>query len=284
MLSPGVRTDSETSKEMGGVSAGIEGATSYGVPARLAPESYPGPVPGYSYVLVGTQVLPLETQAHAVLRFVDDVLRQAGASPLAGRIPVAAYGANASPPQLVWKFRNALPEVAIPVLRGRIRGLRLAFSAHVNRWGYMPAAVRASDRLGEELATFVTFLDPEQVARMDKTEPNYERVTIGHPGGDSILLLDSGEELRMCSLYRTRHGVLDLDAADDEGLASQRELRRRIAVKLRESDAAGLDLLGIQRFADDESTDIVLGELGPIAKAHLRVGDGLDPYIMSGGG
>jgi hypothetical protein len=193
-------------------------------------------------------------------------------------MPALAVASNASPTQLVSKFSAPPTDLAIPVARAWVRGLELAFSGHVNRWGYIPAAVRAADS-DVEVDMFVTFLDRDQLAVMDATEPNYERVILRHPEGERIVRLESGEELEACVLYRTRHGVLDIDATDDEGLVSQQELRRRIKDRLVESAGRELDVLEIQRFADSDWSDVVLADFPQISAANMIVADGLERYI-----
>lgn len=257
-------------------------------------------MPDESYLLLGEDVLPLEPardrrlgswrvgeipggtrstrEASGSASSLDDALSAANATPLDDRVPALAVASNASPAQLMSKLSAPPTDLAIPVARAWLRGLELAFSGHVNRWGYVPAAVRAADA-DTEVDVFVTFLDAEQLAVMDATEPNYERVMVRHPNGEGLVRLESGEELKACALYRTRHGVLDLDVADNGGLVSQRELRRRIKDRLVESEGLGLDVLEIQRFADSDWSDVVLADFPQISAANMIVPDELEPYV-----
>ena len=166
------------------------------------PLSYPGLIPPFSYVLTGPRSLEPAS---------------AGAS-LAGRHPVIALGSNAAPAQLARKFFPL--GSAVPVLRASAAGLRVLPSAHLGIHGYIASA----PSIGQGAApVFVTFLDPEQLIRLDETEPNYVRSA--WPG----VRLASGEWLDSCDIYFSKHGVItDPRVLTCGALPSQPELLGRV--------------------------------------------------------
>ena len=82
----------------------------------MVPESYPGDCPPGHYLLCGDQILPLEENyagngydlftAPGERVDLDAFLAESGASPVAERFPVLAYGANRNPGTLAIKFRH----------------------------------------------------------------------------------------------------------------------------------------------------------------------------------
>lgn len=269
-------------------------ASSYGKPPKEVPESYPGALPQTSYLLLGDEVLPLEfAKGRRLGRWrirgttasrdsqdegvpLDDGLLRAKAVPVDVRTPVLAVGSNASPSQLVKKLAQ-FGDLDIPVVRASTLGLDLAFSAHINPAGYIPAAVRCA--AGRRLHVWVTLLDDDQLKAMDSTEPNYERVLIANPEG-AVVELESGEKLAACSVYRTRWGVLDLEASDADGLISQRALRRRIESRCLEVIDSAPTLPGFDEVPQ-ATLAVLLSEVPEIARSKLVVDDGLDALVLT---
>ncbi|HEX2148974.1 MAG TPA: hypothetical protein VHI31_02195, partial [Actinomycetota bacterium] len=163
-------------------------------------------------------------------------------------------------------------DVAIPVVRAHVFGVRLAFSAHINPTGYIPAGVRVAEEPDRPLRTWVTFLDDAQLRLMDSTEPSYLRVSLVHPSGRSILELESGEALQSCDVYRTRRSVLDLEASGPAGLISQADLRQLIATRCA---AAALP----ETWSRTNGARVLLADVVEIASSGLVVGDGLEALI-----
>jgi len=89
--------------------------------------AYPYDPPAGSFVQLGDRTLPVPPQE------VD----------VDGRRALLAYGANASPEALTRKLAGLPPE-PIAVLRVALRGWDVVYSAHVTRYGSVPAAVVAS--------------------------------------------------------------------------------------------------------------------------------------------
>lgn len=260
---------------------GVQVST-FGQPALDEPTLYPGPTPEHSYLLLGDEMLRLVPAGEGLGDWLvgvgetrlDDVLRRCGAAPGEGRTPVLAYGSNASPPQLVRKF-SGLEGSAVPVVKACAFGLRLTFSAHINPLGYVPAAVRSA---GPEttLRTWVTFLDDVQLRILDATEPSYDRVGLAFGDDRPVVRLESGELMKACALYRTKWGVLDLEASDDSGLITQVALKAVLEARC----SVPVSLFGPFEVARPGRT--LLADIPEIAELGMVVEDGLDDLIAGG--
>ncbi|MFG3029862.1 hypothetical protein ACGFZJ_15315 [Streptomyces sp. NPDC048253] len=153
---------------------------------RDHPLSYPGAWPATSGLLHGDELLPLDRLTHP------------------GRTPVVAVGSNASPAQLRHKMAEFGVTSPIPMVRARVTGIDVGVSAHVSRVGYVSASPVDAPGVTREL--FVIWLDPEQLALIDATEPNYDRVLLPAPG--FRVELENGEALLDAFAYVNHHGVL----------------------------------------------------------------------------
>lgn len=87
--------------------------------------------------------------------------------PLPERTPVLAYGSNAAPAQLGRKFGH-LPDAVIPVLQADVSGIDVVYSAHITRYGAIPATLAASP--GTVLHAAMTWLTADQLAVMHESE------------------------------------------------------------------------------------------------------------------
>jgi len=171
------------------------------------PGLYPGPpVPG-DCLLAGTWRHPLsgtilddEGGPLAGLS-LDDALAALDAAPMSARRPIAAIGSNAAAGQLLHKWGGAVD--AVPMMRATASGIGVGHSAHVSAAGYVPYAPVAAP--GRRTTVFVLWLDEKQVERLDATEPNYVRTTVGAAGS---LTLDVGGTPNSWELYRSRWGAL----------------------------------------------------------------------------
>lgn len=113
--------------------------------------AYPYDPPAGSFVQVGDRTLPVPPEA------ID----------IDGRRALLAYGANASPEALTRKLAHLKPR-PIPVLRVSLSGWDVVYSAHVTRYGSVPAAVVASP--GTVASVHLVFPDDEQLAGLAATE------------------------------------------------------------------------------------------------------------------
>jgi hypothetical protein len=126
-----------------------------------------------------------------------------------GRYAVVAVGSNANADVLRSKMERAGAEPVVPMVIARLDNLAVAYSAHISRPGFIPAApVHAP---GQSCEVVVGFLDREQLAHMDATEPNYVRRWLTSP--EHPLLLDGGERLGGFHIYDSRWGVLAEEGA-----------------------------------------------------------------------
>jgi len=137
---------------------------------------------------------------------LDDALRSTGAPPMTERWPVLAFGSNAAPAQLSTKFGSLSPaRRTIPVLRGSVAGLALGHSPHVSIPGYLPYVI-VDGGPDVVLDAFVLWLDPDQRAALDRTEPNYRLVQV--PGARYPLRVESMDRIESYSAYQGKWGAL----------------------------------------------------------------------------
>lgn len=177
---------------------------------------YPYELPREAYVLIDGRVSGLAAAGGALAAArvsgdghgvaLADLLADVGA-PLHERIPVLGYGSNAAPSQLRRKFADAAPGCVIPVLKARLSGFDVVYSAHVSTYGAVPATL--CRRPGTSVEVVVTLLSPTQADTMLRTEGgNYD---VGSVEPDAV---ESPVELRLPApprAYSSRYGALALD-------------------------------------------------------------------------
>jgi hypothetical protein len=118
--------------------------------------AYPYEPPAGSFVQIGDRTLPVPPEE------ID----------VDGRRALLAYGANAAPEALTRKLAALAPR-PIAVLRVALRGWDVVYSAHVTRYGAVPAAVVPSP--GTVASVHLVFPDDDQLAAIAATEgANYE--------------------------------------------------------------------------------------------------------------
>jgi hypothetical protein len=154
--------------------------------------AYPYTPPPGSFVQIGGRTLPVPPEE------ID----------VDGRRALLAYGANASPEALTRKLA-ALPPEPIPVLRVSLRGWDVVYSAHVTRYGAVPAAVVASP--GTVASVHLVFPNDAQLAALAATEgQNYRLEQLA----DSTAELEiGGEGPREIDAFISVHGPLLLDGS-----------------------------------------------------------------------
>ena len=113
--------------------------------------AYPYDPPCGSFVQVADRTLPAPPES------ID----------IGGRRALLAYGANASPEALTRKLAH-LPPRPIAVLRVTLSGWDVVYSAHVSRYGSVPAAVVPSS--GTVASVHLVFPDDEQLEAIAATE------------------------------------------------------------------------------------------------------------------
>jgi hypothetical protein len=152
-----------------------------------------------------------------------------------GRTLVVAVGSNASPAVLARKL--AAVEPTVPMAECVVTGIAVGHSAHVSAGGYVPAAPYDSPTARTPLRA--GWFTPEQLAALDATEPNYERVSLAT--ADYPLRLD----VEQFDVYRSRWGVLALDEAP-LGLMAQADLLEMLRLH-GAADPAGWSGAGLVR-------------------------------------
>ena len=141
---------------------------------------YPFPRPGYSFLYMDCEALPLLSLSESLEDAEIEVdgrsvpagalLRQRGIvdpAPLSRRTSVLAYGANAAPERLRRKFDPFGPAV-FPVLQARLHDFDVVHAAHISSYGAVPATIEYSPGTVCEVA--ITCLDERELARMHETE------------------------------------------------------------------------------------------------------------------
>jgi hypothetical protein len=154
--------------------------------------AYPYEPPAGSFVQIGDRTLPVPPEE------VD----------VEGRRALLAYGANASPEALIRKLA-ALPPEPIAVLRVSLTGWDVVYSAHVTRYGAVPAAVVPSP--GTVASVHLVFPSDEQLAAIAATEgANYELEQLVDFTAEYEI---GGEGPREIDAFVSVHGPLLLDGA-----------------------------------------------------------------------
>lgn len=157
--------------------------------------SYPFEIPRRSYVVAG-----------------DDYEELAGSAPppdISGRRPVLALGSNQSPQQLIRKYRDR-GLGPITAVRARLEDFDVVYSAHVARYGSIPATLLPCP--GARVTLFVLWLDEAQEARMHETEVATGNYHFGRLDGIT-LRMELGDGLTSAFVYVGRRGALARDGA-----------------------------------------------------------------------
>ncbi|MBT2226219.1 hypothetical protein [Nonomuraea sp. NEAU-A123] len=188
------------------------------------PLTYPGRLPRTSGVVVDNAYLPLHPVAGRPAdewqvgdETLDQLLARLGCSPMPARRPIVAVGSNAAPSQLRRKFLGHSTRPIVPMTLADVDGIIAGVSAHVNKRGYMPAV--PVEAPGETSRLFVLWLDDQQLATLDRTEPNYWRRVL--PTERHPVTLESGVRLPSCFVYVGRHGCLVDATGRARGLTDQ---------------------------------------------------------------
>jgi hypothetical protein len=156
--------------------------------------AYPYAVPARSYLLAGPdpggvrEIAPTEAET-------------------AGRAPLLAYGSNAAPEALARKLGETASAAPVVALRATLAGFDVVYSAHISRYGSVPATLRRSP--GTETTVFVLHLTAEQLRLVETTEPNYERVELR----EVSCRVEGGATLTELDAYASRHGCLTIDGS-----------------------------------------------------------------------
>jgi hypothetical protein len=227
-------------------------------------KQYPYYAPPYSYLFVnGTEyeiagfdedpILAGAIYVGSEMKPVGAVFKDlgvAGAADLDDRVPVIAHGSNAAPAQLARKFAALYEQdeedVVIPVMRARLIDHDVVYAPHFSGYGAMPATLDVSPGTTAEIA--VTYLTPDQLALMHKTELSAANYVYGHL--DKLILEVEGlDVITSAYVYLTLYGSAMLDDAPT-ALSAVKAQRRRFAsaslpamlAKARDHTAPGMGL------------------------------------------
>lgn len=125
------------------------------------------------------------------------------------RTPVLAIGSNQSPERLAQKFGHDASHV-IPVERARLDGFDVVYSAHVTRYGSIPAMLQVC--AGASVSVAITWLDDTQLAIMHESEiaaANYAFAELS----DVRVVLDTQRASPAALAYVSSRGSLTHDGA-----------------------------------------------------------------------
>lgn len=179
---------------------------------------------------VGGVGAPAERLSEPVvdIDLVEQALAAEGAAPLAERTLVLAVGSNQTPQAIARKYRRAGGTVpaATPFVRCTVHELAVGHVAHIAAPGYVPAAPYRAP--GQRMELVATWFDDEQLAVIDATEPNYDRIRLAaaqHP-----LTLATGQEPTQVHVYASRWGVLARDGVPLPLRHRQQELFDELSV------------------------------------------------------
>ena len=128
-------------------------------------------------------------------------------TPMEKRTALIAYGANRAPERLKEKLADLSgPQSVVPMMRARLTGFDIVFSAHFTAYGAIPATL--GYRPGVTVDISVLFVDDQQRDRLDAGEHvgvNYERRSF-----DALdLLVDGLGHTPDADAYVSLHGCFD---------------------------------------------------------------------------
>lgn len=150
---------------------------------------YPYAIPGHSYHWHGGQFSEFDP------------------AKTAGRTPVLAVGSNQSPEQLTRKFGH-IEDWEIPVQRCHLAGFDVVYSAHIARYGSVPAMLQSAP--GTTVTLFVNWLDAAQLTAMHETELSHGNYHYGRLD-DVAVALEGGATLSSVHGYFSRRGHVTHD-------------------------------------------------------------------------
>lgn len=176
----------------------------------------------------------------------------AAPGPRKGRA-VVSVGSNAAPAVLRAKLARHGVRQDVAVAPMRVSGIAIGHSAHVSVGGYIPAAPYFAP--GRVADLHVSWFDDDQLAALDATEPNYDRITFGE-----------------VDLYVSKWGVLAAAGVPIE-FTTQRDLYEVLA-----RDGAGG---GVIDSADPQATLARLQQ--PDVRERLRGLWATDGYAVGSG-
>jgi len=152
---------------------------------REDPSVYPGKRLSYSYLTDGTNIYRIKFDDGDITRGIvyfegkwrdlSDILKELKSENLVKRYPVLAYGSNASPGQLSYKFKNKASQVVL-VLKGSLMDFDIIYGAKFIV-GTIPAILVHSTKTNVEC--WINLLDEDQLQVMNESEQLGEDYSLG---------------------------------------------------------------------------------------------------------
>ena len=156
--------------------------------------SYPFSRSHESFIFVNGTVEYLESyEKNKINAFLSSI----DASSIQYRVPVLAYGANASPERLKLKY-SQLSSAVFPVVKAKLIDFDIVFASHYSSYGSIPATLKHSPRTTVDL--FVTFLEEGQLELMHQSELPGKRYVFGALNNIKVQL-DGDEMLNSAFSY-----------------------------------------------------------------------------------
>lgn len=191
----------------------IEPATNYPSPYS-APLEYPGKRPHFSYLYWNGYIYPissdlkyLEIKIDKKTKSLNEFINNKKLTPIENRYAILAYGSNACPGQLDYKF-NKIEDNSIIVLKGKLINIDVVFSPRIASYGSIPATIKISE--GTIAECWVNLLTEEQLKFMDISESRdswYDLVEIKK----NYFEISNNNSIMNLYAYIDKNGVLAID-------------------------------------------------------------------------
>ncbi len=228
---------------------------------RKGPEDYPGSRPSYNYITDGSSIYAIPEQLERAIDGIGEFLSEKGLPGLEDRIPVLAYGANASPGSLVNKLgiyeddyvkNGGQPGLltTVPGIWADMPGYDVVWRGEPGLSGYGMAELYWGNLTPQDQSTqvLIQYLTKEQLAIVHTTE--------GVKYGVTELRLQTPEgKLIRCIAYVARDSSVLLG---EDGLPLLVKGVRRSSGDERAVDVDG----AVNRMLQAVKTSGVLGALG----------------------
>ena len=193
--------------------------------AAPTPENYPGERHSNSYLLAGDQVIDVSTDPKEALEQFDEMLGERGQPLIKDRIPVLAYGRNASPTGAATKTEtyshgehSAEDLITIPMMPATLADHDVVWHGRPAQGGGMFGELYSGDDVkGTGVGVWIQFLTEEQLAILHTTEGETYEVSrvpgvslgegttidaVGYTAREASVLLRDGKPIALSGIRR----------------------------------------------------------------------------------